>query len=168
MADDKAIIFCGVKQMEILALEMQYNGEKVKFDLELIPFEDKYYTIYQAIYNECFYEMREALDVKPFNFYNSIDQIADKKSNIYLLIQNNELIGSVACYNNEIDDLIVNKKYQNQGYGQQLLLFAIKQMQIHGINPIKLHVANWNEKAVNLYERNFFKCINIEKINGRL
>lgn len=37
-----------------------------------------------------------------------------------MLVSGEEIIGSVACYGNEIDDLIVNQKFQNKGYGKQL------------------------------------------------
>lgn len=150
--------------IEIVAYEMQYTGEKVESNLTLISFLDEFYGIYQKIYNECFYDMRKALDVKPYDFYSSIEQITDKKNNIYLWIQNEKLIGSVACYGNEIDDLIVNKQHQGQGYGKQLLFWAINHIQNINELPIKLHVAKWNNNAVSLYEKNNFKCIKTENV----
>ena len=111
--------------IEIIAYKMQYTGEKVESNLILTPFSDEFYGIYQKIYNECFYHMRKALDVKPYNFYSSIEQITDKKNNIYLWIQNEKLIGSVACYGNEIDDLIVNRQHQGKEYGKQLLFWQL-------------------------------------------
>ena len=74
------------------------------------------------IYNECFYEMRKTLNIEPYNFLNNYEQIKEKSKDIYLLVENEEIIGSIACYGNEIDDLIVNKKFQHKGYGKQLLL----------------------------------------------
>jgi len=55
------------------------------------------------------------------------DEIIEKVKDIYLLIHQGELIGSIACYGNEIDDLIVNKKFQHKGYGKQLLLWGMLQ-----------------------------------------
>ena len=49
----------------------------------------------------------------------------------------------------KIDDLIVNSKYKGKGYGKQILLWALKNIQNQ--RPI-LHVAGWNEKAVALYK----------------
>jgi len=71
------------------------------------------------------------------------------------------MIGSVACYGNEIDDLIVNKIFQNRGYGKQLLLWGMNHIRQKSNEPILLHVAKWNEKALMLYEnveymKNFF------------
>lgn len=148
----------------IIVYEMQYIGNIVESDIKLIPFDDKFYDAYELIYNECFYHMRKALDVKPYNFYSSIEQITDKKNNIYLWIQNEKLIGSVACYGNEIDDLIVNRQHQGQGCGKQLLFWAINHIQEINELPIKLHVAKWNDKAVSLYEKNNFMCIKTEKV----
>ena len=47
-----------------------------------------------------------------------------------------EIIGSVACYGNEIDDLIVNAKYQNRGYGKQLLLWGMNHIREISNEPI--------------------------------
>ena len=91
---------------EIIAYEMVYAGEKIESNLSLIPYSDAFCDAYLKMYNECFYDMREALDVKPYDCYSSSDQITDKKNNIYFWVQNEILIGSVACYGNEIDDLI--------------------------------------------------------------
>lgn len=150
--------------IEIIAYEMQYIGGKVESDLILSPFSAEYYPVYEKIYNDCFYDMRKALNVKPYHFYSSIEQLSGKKDNIFLWIENEKLIGSVACYGNEIDDLIVSKQYQGQGYGKHLLLWAIHYLQNMNDLPIMLHVAKWNIKALNMYEKNNFRCIRQEKI----
>ncbi len=49
----------------------------------------------------------------PYNFYSDFEQIKDKIKDIFLLLQDEIIVGSVACYGKEIDDLVVNKKYQN-------------------------------------------------------
>ena len=79
------------------------------------------------------------------------------------MVIDNEIIGSVAIYDNEIDDLIVNPKYQGQGCGKEVLFFAISYMQKNKIEPVKLCVLKWNEKAVKLYEKYGFRCINVKK-----
>lgn len=78
-----------------------------------------------------------------------------------MLVNKGEMIGSVACYGDEIDDLIVNKKFQNRGYGKQLLLWGMNHIRQKSNEPILLHVAKWNEKTLMLYEnveymKNFF------------
>ena len=83
---------------------------------------------------------------------------------IFLLIENNGIIGSVACYGNEIDDLIVNQRYQRKGYGKQLLLWGMNRIRLSNDKPITLHVAKWNENAVSLYEKVGFKVIKTEQV----
>ena len=99
--------------------------------------------------NECFYDMRKALDRKPYNFLSNYKQIINHIDNIYLLIETDQIIGSIACYGNEVDDLIVNKNYQKKGYGKNLLLFAMNLIRKSNNDPIILHVAKWNENALN-------------------
>jgi ribosomal protein S18 acetylase RimI-like enzyme len=149
--------------MENIAYEMQYSGNAIVSDIDLVCYEDKYYDSYKIVYEQCFYEMRKALEFVPYNCCSSKEELDEKKSDIFLLVTDNELIGSVAIYGNEIDDLIVNKKYQGQGYGKKLLFFAISYMQKNKLEPIKLCVLKWNENAVNLYEKHGFKCVKIEK-----
>ena len=42
---------------------------------EISIFEEKYFVEYMRIYNECFYDMRKALDRKPYNFLSDYKQI---------------------------------------------------------------------------------------------
>ena len=140
--------------MEIIAYEMKFGDACVpKSDIACIPFEAEFYQEYRRIYNECFCEMRKALDIQPYHFLNAYDQIADKAKDIYLLIEKGKIIGSVACYGNEIDDLIVNPKFQSRGYGKQLLLWAMQHIRERSNDPITLHVAGWNRNALMLYRK---------------
>ena len=81
---------------------------------------------------------------------------------VFLLLCNEEIIGSVALKDNEIDDLIVNVKYQSQGYGRQILLWALENIKSE---KIILHVAEWNKKAIELYRKNGFEIVNTISIN---
>lgn len=151
--------------MEIIAYEMEFLNKTIEdVDIDLEEFRDDFYSEYEKIYNQCFFDMRKSLNVEPYNFYSSIEQLDDKKQNIYVLFNGNTVLGSVACYENEIDDLIVNKEYQNNGIGRKLLLWAIKHIRNNNYNPITLHVAKWNENALKLYLDNGFKISNIEKV----
>ncbi len=151
--------------IEIIAYEMQFSSKTVQeSDINLESFSDDFYSEYEKIYNECFFDMRKSLNVEPYNFYSVIEQLDNKKQNIYVLWDGDTLIGSVACYGNEIDDLIVNKDYQNKGIGRKLLLWAIEHIRSNNDEPIVLHVAKWNEKALKLYLDNGFEISKIEKI----
>lgn len=150
---------------EIIAYEMQLNKSITDApDISCIPFQKQYFEEYKRIYNECFYEMREALDIEPYNFLHDYEQIVDKVGDIYLLVDEEEIVSSVACYGNEIDDLIVNRKFQRQGYGKQLLLWAIRHIRERNDEPITLHVADWNQGAIMLYEKCGFEIVKAEKV----
>ena len=151
--------------MEIIAYEMECaNNNFENSNIVCIPFRFEYFQEYKKIYNECFYEMRKALDIHPYNFLNDYEQIKEKADDIFLLVTEKEIIGSVACYGNEIDDLIVNKAFRHRGYGKQLLLWGMHRIRKNNNDPITLHVAEWNKDALVLYKKVGFKITNIEKV----
>jgi ribosomal protein S18 acetylase RimI-like enzyme len=142
---------------EIIAYEMLYNKAlKYQNDIICVPFQKEYWNEYMKIYNECFYEMRRALEVEPINFYYDYSQIKDKIKDVFLYLQNGAIIGAVSCYENELDDLIVEKSFQGQGIGQKLLFWGINHIKEQGYEEIILHVAEWNQNAVKLYLKNGF------------
>ncbi|MBR1815672.1 MAG: GNAT family N-acetyltransferase [Lachnospiraceae bacterium] len=151
--------------MKITVYEMKYTRDDIeKSNILCIPFEKKYFRDYMKIYNDCFYEMRRFLDIEPYSFLNKYEQINEKSKDIFLLISKEKIIGSVACYGNEIDDLIVNEKYQNKGYGRQLLLWGMNYIRQRSKEPISLHLAEWNKKALMLYDKVGFEITNKESV----
>ena len=156
----------GYDMKSFFAYETQYTGgEPLMEAVPITPFSERYYSQYERIYNSCFYEMRKALDVKPYNFYSDIEQIRDKMANLFMLVHNETIIGSVGCYDTEIDDLIVNRQFQKQGYGKKLLLWAIHHIRTYTDDPITIHVAEWNQNAIKLYMKNGFVVTKKEKVN---
>lgn len=151
--------------MEIIAYEMRFHKDIIEqSNIFCIPFEEQYFQAYMSIYNECFFEMRKTLDIEPYNFLSDYEQIVEKIKDIYLLVENREIIGSVACYGNEIDDLVVNKKFQHKGYGKQLLLWGMQCIRKKNNEPIILHVAEWNKDALMLYKKIGFEITDVERI----
>lgn len=150
---------------EIIAYEMLYNKAfEYQNDIICVPFQKKYWNEYMSIYNECFYKMRKALEVEPIYFYYEYSQIKDKIKDIFLYLQNGGIIGAVSCYENELDDLIVEKSFQGQGIGQKLLLWGINHIKEQGYEEIILHVAEWNQNAVKLYLKNGFSIVKRERV----
>ncbi len=150
---------------EIIAYEMLYNKAlKFQNDIICVPFQKECWNEYMKIYNECFYEMRKALEVEPINFYYDYSQIKDKIKDIFLYLQNGAIIGAVSCYENELDDLIVEKSFQGQGIGQKLLFWGINHIKEEGYEEIVLHVAEWNQNAVKLYLKNGFSIVKRERV----
>ena len=145
--------------------EMEYRGKAAATpDISLFQFSEEYYPQYEKIYNECFHDMRKALDIKPYDYYSDIQQLREKAGNIYLLLDGDTIIGSVVCFGTEIDDLIVNSAYQGRGYGRKLLLWAINHIRSYTEKPITLTVAQWNRRAVQLYESAGFVITRTETI----
>ena len=146
------------------AFEMEYTGGTVaSSDICMIPFSDIFYPQYERIYNECFYAMRKALNIQPYNFYSDLSQM-DSSKEIFLLTDNRTIIGSVGIIGTEIDDLIVNSQFQGIGYGIKLLFWAINHIRKYSDEPIILHVADWNKRAVDMYLRNGFVITKSETI----
>ena len=138
-----------------LAHKMEYfRPVTEKTAVTLVPYDPKYQEQYRHMYNACYHEMREALDIKPYDFIQDDSFFSEGMNNVYLLTENDELIGSVALKGSEIDDLIVAPEFRNKGYGKQLLLWAIENIKT---DKIILHVAEWNRKAISLYEKNGFE-----------
>ena len=133
-----------------LAYEMTYTHKTdERTSVRLLPYASVYRNEYKALYNSCYHEMREALGIKPYDFIQDDSFFEHGMENVYLLVENDELIGSVALKGNEIDDLLVDKKHQGKGYGRQILLWALENI---GCDNIILHVAEWNARAVKLYK----------------
>ncbi len=119
---------------------------------------------YKRIYEESFRDMRTALQLFPIDCCDSKEELEHKKEKIYVLEADGKLIGSVAVYDNEIDDLIVARAFQRQGWGRKFLEFAIHRMQKEGIHPIRLHVADWNRGAMKLYKNRDFVITGTERV----
>ena len=149
--------------MKIIAHTMEYRGGSIVSPLRLRNYSAFDYEEYKRIYEECFRDMRTALQRFPVDCCDSKEELERKRDNIYILEIDGKLVGSVAIYDNEIDDLIVGKSYQRADYGEALLQFAISHMQSNNISPIVLHVADWNQGAIKMYMKNGFAIVKTEE-----
>lgn len=151
--------------MDIIAHTMHYAGGELPMpDFEPRNYRDSDYLSYRDIYHGCFADMRRALGLHPVNCCDDRETLLGRSEDIFILEVDNQLAGSIAIYGNEIDDLIVAKKYRRKGYGQRLLRFAVASMQRAGVSPIVLHVADWNRGALELYVKNGFRIIKTETV----
>ncbi len=147
---------------EVLVHEMQYYGGKVTSDIEVVNYRGEYYNDYRRICCDCFRSLSIATNLDPDSFYTR-EEMINRKSHVFIMLINKEIVGSVEIVENVIEHLFVNEKYQNKGYGKKLLLFAINLLQQSGIEQIILYVADLNKEAIQLYLNNGFKCINTTK-----
>lgn len=150
--------------MQVIAHKMEYKGGPMMSDLRLRQYSDSDYRKYRRVYEECFHDMRAALQRFPVDICPSREKLEQEKDHIYILEVDGNLIGSVAVYGNEIDDLIVAKNFQRQGHGEALLQFAVSFLQRNCIDPIILHVADWNQGAIKMYLKNGFSIIGTEVV----
>ena len=145
-----------------LAYEMKYTNPVTEHStVTLVPYSSGYQETYKKMYNACYHKMREALDIKPYDFIQDDSFFAEGMDAVYILLDEDRLIGSVALNGEELDDLIVAPEYQGQGYGKQILLWALEHM--HG-EQILLHVAEWNQRAIRLYKKYGFEITETIKI----
>ena len=74
----------GDDKMEIIAYGMRFQKDIIEqSNISCVPFEEKYFSTYMHIYNECFYEMRKTLNIEPYNFLNDYEQIKEKSKAYY-------------------------------------------------------------------------------------
>ena len=135
-----------------------------KSAISLVPYAPEYQKEYKQMYNACYHEMREVLHIKPYDFIQDDSFFEDGMDSVYLLIEEGILVGSVALKGNEIDDLIVAPEYQGRGIGREILLWALEHI---SKEPIILHVADWNKRAIQLYKNCGFEISNTFEIHRK-
>ena len=146
--------------MDIIAHTMAYaRTQRVHSPLRLRSYASRDYDAYRALYNDCFRDMRTALGRFPIDCCESKEALEKKKEDIFLLEIDGRLVGSVAIYESEIDDLIVARDFRRRGYGEALLRYAVCRLHSRGMSPIVLHVADWNQGAMALYRKNGFEIV---------
>ncbi len=133
-----------------LAYKMEYTHPvRETADIKMIPYTADFQLRYKTLYNDCYRRMRTELDIRPYDYIQDDSFFAEGMDNVWLLVEGGELIGSVALRGEEIDDLLVDRRFQGRGYGRKILLWALERRQ-HA--RAVLHVAQWNQRALRLYE----------------
>lgn len=147
--------------------EMKYKGALRDSSLSVITFDKKYYNRYKELINNCYYEMREALNIKPYKgFCPSLEDLIEERDTIFLLMDEDEIIATASCEDNEVSNVAVNLKYQNRGYGRKILDYVISYLQKQGYYTIKLTVLKWNKKAIALYKSAGFEITDETTVTG--
>lgn len=145
--------------------EMLYSGGmQPDPKLTFVPYEDSYFEKYIQLQNEGFYDLRKENDIKPFLCCELNEKtkqfFSGMKNDIYLCFdEQNEIICSFSEANGHLDDIVVSKAYQNQGFGQKVTRYAINQALKTGAKTIHLDVVIWNQKARHIYEKLGFNII---------
>ena len=108
-----------------------------------------------------------------------IESVIYGETNFFIIIENDiEIIGFLYAYEELrgklpfhrkrkiliVDNIVVDERHQNKGYGKKLLDYTIKHSKDNGYNDILLNVYCFNEKAIKLYEEKGFEKITQDMI----
>ncbi len=155
-----------MRGISFLVHEMDYTGGPISEDIQLRNYKASDYAEYKKMYEDSFFEMRDSLGL-PRECCKSFDELSNLSDSIFILEENGCILGSVAVYGNEIDELFVAEGYRNNGYGRRLLRFAVEYLQNRNAERIFLHVADVNKNAAAMYLRNGFVITHIEIIKQK-
>ena len=149
--------------------EMKSSTENIpETEIDCIAFTGSVFELYsehyKTEYNSAYRPMREALEIRPYDWFCEGGASLEENPDIFLLLEDNDLVGSVACYKNELDDLFVRNKYKGKGYGRKLMLWGMKHIAAQGYKDVILHVAEWNKNAVQMYVNEGFIITGQEEI----
>lgn len=121
--------------MKFTVHTMEYAGGRAEASLDLRNYQDSDYEEYRIMYNGCFLAMRTALELQPAECCAGREELARRRSEIWILEISGTLAGSVAVYGKEIDDLVVKGEFQGQGLGRALLQWALVLLEKEGRGP---------------------------------
>lgn len=134
---------------------MTYQGSILEhLQMDLIPYDDKYFKSYVQLLDEAFYQIsiENNLSTKPTpmteEFRNELIRTSHEFS---LLINKNELIGVVQVTDDHVTRAMVSELARGKGYGGSLIKFATNKILNAGLEP-KLFIMDTNIGARKLYE----------------
>jgi ribosomal protein S18 acetylase RimI-like enzyme len=141
---------------------MIYKGERFpSHELAHRNYEDVDFDLYYQNLGACFSEMREDLDIKPYDLYRAAtneklqkyrETTLKQKDRIYLYFDQGQIVGTSLLLDEDIEDVFVFPEYQGKGYGRKIMEASINLMYDLGREKITLGVVGWNRRAINLYQ----------------
>ncbi|KAF0197190.1 MAG: N-acetyltransferase GCN5 [Bacillota bacterium] len=146
---------------------MSYDGGYFpESDLTPIPYAEAYFDEVITLINEGFYGLREANGMIPIECFppgydraKVLEEFAEDRDNIFLFVQGKVLVGYTRLGNDYIDDIVVSRKHQRQGFGQKIAQFSVNTLRERGVNRVFLGVVDTNTGARDLYERLGFELV---------
>ncbi|PFA22759.1 GNAT family N-acetyltransferase [Bacillus cereus] len=142
------------------SLEFVYNGGTLpKVDMEFIKYEDRFFDQFVEMVQECYYELHEKYDMKPYLApKDSVKKYKlNNKNNVYLLLEGEQIVASVTTGEGILENVMVDPSYQGNGYGRKALQFGMNEMLEKGYEEIRICFIEGNESAENLYTSLGFK-----------
>lgn len=140
--------------------ELLYKGNNFPdVDLEFVRYEDKYFEQYVKVVQESYYDLHKTNDLKPYTV--SVETVSkyklSNKQNVYLALENDQIMASVTIGDGTIDNLMVSPNYQGKGYGKKALQFGMNEMISQGYDEIRICYMEGNTYAEKLYYSLGFK-----------
>ncbi|EJQ41872.1 hypothetical protein IEE_04362 [Bacillus cereus BAG5X1-1] len=142
------------------SLELIYKGGSFpKTDMTFIKYEDRFFNQFVKMVQECYYELHEMNDMKPY--LASEDSIKKYKlnneSNVYVTLENEQLVAAITLGEGTIENLMVARSHQGNGYGRKALQFGMNKLLEDGYEDIRICYIEGNESAERLYNSVGFK-----------
>lgn len=140
--------------------ELIYRGGAFpEIDIDFIKYEDKFFDKFLKVVQDSYYELHEKNDIKPYLAPEHIvnEYKLNNKENVYLVLDNEEIVASVTTGKGEVDNLMVAPSYQGKGYGRKALQFSMNKMLEDGYNEIRICFVEGNKNAEKLYTSLGFK-----------
>ncbi|BBF41664.1 acetyltransferase, GNAT family [Lachnospiraceae bacterium KM106-2] len=143
-----------------------HGGMQPRSNMEIVPYEDRFYESYVEEIRKSFYEMRQVNDFKPYNCVEFSEkqrkELIQDKEHLYVLLVDGKFAASAAVHTELTDvcgPIFVASAYQGKGYGKIITQFVMNEALHRGMKSITLEVVEWNERAVNLYKSLGFEII---------
>jgi len=134
--------------------ELLYSGANFPdVDLNLIKYEDTYFEQYVKVVQESYYELQKANDLKPHITTKDIvlKYKLNNKENVFIALENEQLVASVTIGKGTIDNLMVSPDFQGKGYGKQALRFGVNELLKQGYNEVRICYMEGNTSAEKIY-----------------
>lgn len=151
---------------------MTYTGQSLpEPTISVKPYEDRYYDEKMKKESEAFSVLRQEIDEKPFNWYESASEEAllsnrkktlENREFIHLFFIEEEMIGASMVKHGEIELLFVSLLHQGNGYGRRIMEFSINRALEQNPQGVTLNVVAKNESALRLYTSLGFKVAQIQ------
>ncbi|MBE7104809.1 GNAT family N-acetyltransferase [Bacillus cereus] len=142
------------------SLELIYKGESFpETNMTFIKYEDRFFEQFVTMVQECYYELHEMNDMKPYLApKDSIKKYKlNNESNVYVVLKNDQFVASVTVGEGTVENLMVAQSHQGNGYGRKALQFVINKLLEDGYEDIRLCYIEGNESAERLYNSVGFK-----------
>ncbi|MEW6524935.1 MAG: GNAT family N-acetyltransferase [Bacillota bacterium] len=140
---------------------MQYSGPWFpELAVDVVTLEPRRVTGYMLAVNECFWPLREALDIKPYApfpdtaFSDQLQRrLLEAGESTFLFLEDGKLAGSGAIEGPDFVDLVaVRPGYRRLGLGRSITQFCVNRLRRRGAQDVYTSVLEINTGARLLYE----------------